>query len=145
MSTLAATESVVRELAAIVGEENVTRPDTNEDLSINGVMPANIVSPRSAEEAAQVMALANGRDLVVAPAGGMTKQDIGGVPDRIDILLSTQHLSGIEHYDPGDLTVGVNTGMSFADLQRELGQHEQWLPYDAANMNHASVGGCMAT
>jgi glycolate oxidase FAD binding subunit len=141
MSTLAATESVVRELGAIVGEENVTR----QELSINGVTPANIVSPRSAEEAAQVMALANGRDLVVAPAGGMTKQDIGGVPERIDILLSTQHLDGIEHYDPGDLTVGVNAGMSFGDLQRELGQHEQWLPYDAANLNHASVGGCMAT
>ena len=59
MSTLAATESVVRELGAIVGEENVTRADANGDLSINGVTPANIVSPRSAEEAAQVMAFAN--------------------------------------------------------------------------------------
>src|SRR6476661_2441862 len=127
MSTMAATESVVRELGAIVGEENVTR----QEISINGVTPANIVSPRSAEEAAQVMAFANGRDLVVAPAGGLTKQDIGGVPERIDILLSTQHLGGIEHYDPGDLTVGVNAGMSFGELQRELGQHEQWLPYDA--------------
>ena len=83
---MAASESVVRELGAIVGEGNVTKYA----LSINGVTPTNVVSPASAEEAAQVLAFANSHDLVVAPAGGLTKQDIGGVPERIDILLSTQ-------------------------------------------------------
>ncbi len=141
MSTIAAAESVVRELGSLVGDGNVTQYA----LSINGVTPTNVVSPASAEEAAQVLAFANSRDLVVAPAGGMTKQDIGGVPERIDILLSTQRLGGIEHYDPGDLTIGVNAGMTFGDVQRTLGEHLQWLPYDVAHLDHATVGGCVAT
>ncbi len=143
MSTVAASESVVRELGSLVGEANVTQSQTS--ISINGVTPAHVVAPASAEEAAQVLAFANNNNLVVAPAGGMTKQDIGGVPERIDILLSTTRLGGIEHYDPGDLTIGVNAGMTFGELQRTLGEHEQWLPYDAANLNHATVGGCVAT
>ena len=102
-----------------MGEANVKQSQIA--ISINGVTPAHVVAPASAEEAAQVLAFANNNNLVVAPAGGMTKQDIGGVPERIDILLSTTRLSGIEHYDPGDLTIGVNAGMTFGDVQRELG------------------------
>jgi glycolate oxidase FAD binding subunit len=141
MSTLAASETIVRELGSIVGERNVTL----DALSINGVTPTHVVAPASAEECAQVLAFANNSNLVVAPAGGMTKQDIGGVPERIDILLSTTRLCGVEHYDPGDLTIGVNAGMTFGEVQRTLGEHLQWLPYDAANLDHATVGGCVAT
>jgi glycolate oxidase FAD binding subunit len=92
-----------------------------------------------------VLAFANSRELVVAPAGGCTKQDIGGIPERVDILLQTTRLSGIAAYDPGDLTVSIRAGTPFADVLATLGEHHQWLPYDAANLNVATVGGCLAT
>lgn len=132
-----------RELAAIVGDLHVTAP--NPALEINGMIPAAVVAPGSAEEVAAVLAFANSHDLVVAPAGGCTQQDIGGVPERIDILLSTARLSGIEHYDPGDLTIGIKAGTPFARAQRELAEHQQWLPCDAANLDRATVGGLLAT
>lgn len=143
MSALAETGSPARELSAIVGEQNVAASDSS--LAINGVFPGLTVSPGSAEEVAAVLAFANSRELVVAPSGGFTKQDIGGIPEQVDILLRTERLGGIQKYDPGDLTVSISAGLPFADVQRTLAEHHQWLPYDAANLERATVGGCVAT
>jgi glycolate oxidase FAD binding subunit len=141
MSTVTSAASVDRELAAIVGEGQVARTD----FEINGVVPGAVVAPGSAEEAAAVLRLANERGLVVAPAGGMTKQQIGGVPERIDILLSTKRMNRIEQYDPGDLTISAAAGMPFAEMQAQLAEHHQWVPCDAAQLETATVGGLMAT
>jgi len=141
MSTVASPASLDRDLAAIVGEGRVTRTD----FEINGIVPAVVVAPGSPEEVGAVLRLANDRGLVVAPAGGLTKQQVGGVPERIDILLSTTRMNKIEQYDPGDLTVAVAAGMPFAEMQRTLGEHHQWVPCDAANLEQATVGGLLAT
>lgn len=129
------------QIAAVVGADHVG----HDDLSINGVIPAVSVSPGSVEELAAVLKMASDHGWVVAPAGGCTRQQLGGVPERVDILLRTRRLNHLEHYDPGDLTIGVGAGMIFADLQRTLAQHQQWLPYDAASLESATVGGLMAT
>jgi glycolate oxidase FAD binding subunit len=141
MSAVATPPSLGRDLATIVGEQHVTQ----ENLEINGVAPAVVVAPGSAEEVAAVMLLANSRGMVVAPAGGFTKQDTGGVPERIDILLRTTRLSSIEHYDPGDLTIGIGAGMTFAQAQQRMIEHQQWVPYDAANLDRATIGGLLAS
>jgi glycolate oxidase FAD binding subunit len=143
MSTVASTAGIERELAALVGEAHVSADCRGFD--INGVAPAMVVSPGSPEEAAAVLRLANERGLVVAPAGGLTKQQVGGVPERVDILLSTTRMDKIEQYDPGDLTVSVAAGMPFAAMQRQLLEHQQWVPCDAANLDRATVGGLLAT
>ncbi len=78
MSSVVSPASVDRDLAAIVGETHITHDLRGFD--INGVAPSVVVFPGSAEEVAAVLHLANERDLVVAPAGGLTKQQIGGVP-----------------------------------------------------------------
>jgi glycolate oxidase FAD binding subunit len=147
MSTVTTPVSVDRDLAAIVGEAHITRTDFDgfEGFGINGVVPAVAVYPGSPEEVAAVLRLANERELVVAPAGGLTKQQIGGVPERVDILLSTSRLNQIEQYDPGDLTIAVAAGMPFAAMQRQLGEHQQWVPCDAANLDRATIGGLLAT
>ena len=142
MSTAEVGISIDRELAAIVGDANVT---LGGEIDINGVIPAAIASPATPEEVAAVLKFANDKGLVVAPAGGCTQQDIGGVPERIDILLSMERMSRIEHYDPGDLTVGVNAGTPFAAAQSKLAEHHQWLPCDAPNLHRATFGGLLAT
>jgi glycolate oxidase FAD binding subunit len=139
--TTAAITSLHQELAAIVGEAYVS----HEQLEINGVAPQLSVAPASQEEIAAVLRLASQRDLVVAPAGGFTKQQIGGVPERVDVLLSTKRLNQIKHYDPGDLTVGVDAGMHLTELLDALGEHQQWIPYDPANPQIATIGGLLAT
>jgi glycolate dehydrogenase FAD-binding subunit len=141
MSTVISPASLDRELAAIVGEGQVARTE----IEINGVVPGVMVSPAAPEEVGAVLRLANERGLVVAPAGGLTRQQIGGVPERIDILLSTARMNKIEQYDPGDLTISVAAGMLFAAMQRELAGHDQWVPCDAAELERATIGGLLAT
>jgi glycolate oxidase FAD binding subunit len=142
----ATAQSVERELASIVGEQNVGAPGLNAgQLEINGVTPGAVVSPGSADEVAAILHLANSRGLVVAPAGGFTQQDIGAVPQRVDILLRTTRMNTIAHYDPGDLTIGINAGMPFGEALGRLEEHRQWLPLDCPNLATATVGGLLAT
>jgi glycolate oxidase FAD binding subunit len=143
MSTVTSAISADRDLMSIVGEAHITHDLRG--FEINGVAPSVVVFPGSAQEVAAVLQLANKRGLMVAPAGGLTKQQIGGVPEKIDILLSTTRMNKIEQYDPGDLTIGVAAGMPFAQMQQQLGEHHQWVPCDAAHLDHATVGGLVAT
>jgi len=140
MSTTTAS-SLERELAAITGEAYVT----HENRDINGVVPAMAVSPGSAEEVAAILKLANDRGLVVAPAGGFTQQQMGGIPERVDILLQTHRMDRIINYDPGDLTVMLEAGITFARAQAKLAEHQQWIPCDAPNLHAATIGGLLAT
>jgi glycolate oxidase FAD binding subunit len=144
MSSVVSPVSADRELAAIVGEANVRHGEPG-NFDINGVEPAVTIYPKSPEEVAAVLRLANERDLVVAAGGGLTKQQIGGVPERVDILLRTTRMNKIEEYDPGDLTIAVQAGMPFAQMLRTLGEHQQWVPCDAARLEHSTVGGLLAT
>src|SRR5437016_9424452 len=141
MTTVAAPTSLERELAAIVGESYVCQ----EQIEVNGVIPAITVLPASAEEIAAVLRLAWERELVVVPAGGCTRQQAGGIPERIDVLLRTERLNQVLQYDPGDLTIGAGAGLRFAEMQRQLGEHQQWIPLDPPHAKAATIGGLLAT
>lgn len=144
MSTLTATGAIERELASIAGEKWVSSGDSDR-YEINGVHPTWTVAPGSTEEVAAILRIANDGNLVVAPAGGMTKQHVGGIPERLDILLLLERLNQVEHYDPGDLTIGVGAGIPFAKMQAALAEHQQWIPLDAPKPNQATMGGLLAT
>jgi glycolate oxidase FAD binding subunit len=141
VSATSAVDTLQQELAAIVGAAHVGLPG----VEINGIAPTVSVEPASEDEIVAVMRVAYQRGLVVAPAGGMTQIQIGGIPERIDILLQTTRLNGIQHYDPGDLTIGVGAGLRLGEMQRELGKHQQWIPYDPPNADSATIGGLLAT
>ncbi len=143
MSAASAVETLQQEFTSIVGAANVGPAAMG--LDISGVTPAMTVTPGSAEEIAAVLRIAYERDLVVAPAGGMTQMQTGGIPDRVDVLLQTTRLDDIKHYDPGDLTIGVGAGIRLGKMQRALGEHQQWIPWDPPNMDSATIGGLLAT
>ena len=134
--------ALARELEAIVGAEYVGE---GAPYAIDGVEPRAVVTPGDAQEAAAVLRYANEHDLVVAAAGGMTHQSIGAIPERIDIVLRTTRLTQIEHYDPGDLTIGVGAGMTIANLSATIGANRQVLPTGIPNRERATVGGLLAT
>jgi glycolate oxidase FAD binding subunit len=47
-------------------------------------------------------------------------------------------------YDPRDLTISVEAGMPFAELQRVLTEHRQMLPLDPPWLSEGTVGGVVA-
>jgi glycolate oxidase FAD binding subunit len=67
---------------------------------------------------------------------------IGNVPSRYDIALRTTTLDRVIEYEPADMTVTVEAGITFGVLQSLLAEHNQFLPIDAPA--DATVGGVLA-
>lgn len=139
--TVTGATTLARDMEAIVGAAHVTEGA----IDIDGVVPRAIVTPAHSEEVAAVLRYANQHGLVVVPGGGLTHQHIGEIPERVDILLRTTRLTGIEHYDAGDLTIGVGAGMTLAQLNSTIGAHQQFLPTGIAGAEQGTVGGLIAT
>ena len=135
-----------RELAAIAGDAYVCEDaGALTGFAIDGVRPAMWVLPGSVEEVAALVRLANVRHANLTVAGGFTKQSMGSVPGNVDILLRTDRLNRILHFDPGDLTIGVEAGCRLGDVQRRVAESGLLLPLDAASAQQATVGGGLAT
>lgn len=141
--TLNAT-NLAHDLAAICGPVNVEEDAALEAFAVDGIVPSVAVAPATASEAAQVISFAAAQNLVVVPAGGFTCMAAGGTPERIDILLRTTRLTGVAHYDPGDLTIGIGAGCTLDALDKLLAPHNQFLPLDIPHREHATVGGVLA-
>ena len=142
----AATVQLGRELASIVGDAYACQdagPLTG--FAIDGVRPGMWVLPGSVEEIAAVVRIANERRASVSVAGGFTKQAMGNVPEKVDILLRTDRLNRVLHFDPGDLTVGVEAGCRLGDVQKRVAKNALLLPLDPAKAQQATIGGVMAT
>jgi glycolate oxidase FAD binding subunit len=119
-----------------------TSPST---LSIDGREPASRVRPASAEELATALASADRERQTVAPVGGGTQLDLGMPPSRLDLVIETTGLNRLVEYEPADLTVTVEAGMRFGDLQRLLGEQGQFLALDPPVQEQATIGGVIAT
>jgi len=146
MSATTSAAGLARELAAIVGEQHTTDdPARTAAFAVDEVSPRAAVEPASAEEVAAVMKYAHAHDLVVVPAGGFTHQFAGAIPGVIDILLRTTRLKAREHYDPGDMMIGVGAGTTLTEVERQIGPHQQMLPLDAPQPEKCTVGGALAS
>jgi glycolate oxidase FAD binding subunit len=116
-----------------------------EIISIDGILPSQILVPEDAQETADVLASAAGLGQAVAPVGGGTALNMGNPPERVDCILSTEHLAGIIDYEPTDLVLSVGAGARFGDVQAVLAEHGQRLPLDPPGGADASIGGLIAT
>jgi glycolate oxidase FAD binding subunit len=135
-----------RELREICGAGYVIEdPAKLEQAQILGVTPAVAIEPASVEEVAAVFFFANVNGLNVVPAGGFTQQQTGNTPDKIDVLLYTTRLTDVEHYDPGDLTIGIGAGWTIAQLSSKVGADGLLFAGDAPIPERATVGGLLAT
>jgi glycolate oxidase FAD binding subunit len=117
-------------------------PPTLEQHAIDGKSPGVVVRPECAEQIAAVLRIANEEDWTVAPVGGGTRQHVGRMPERVDIVLCTDRLNQIEAYDPGDLTISVQAGASVDRVVSSCAQHRQLLPIETAL--GSTVGGAVA-
>jgi glycolate oxidase FAD binding subunit len=146
VSTISAGTRYGRELRAICGADHVMEdPSELHRGVILGIAPGVAVAPASADEIAAVLRFANEHGLSVVPAGGFTQQQVGNLPSRIDVLLYTSRLTDVDHYDPGDLTVGIGAGCTVAQLSAMVGANGLLFAGDAALPERSTVGGLLAT
>jgi glycolate oxidase FAD binding subunit len=142
VSTTTTASRLGRELTAICGAEYVVEAPSE---TILGVTPAVAVRPGSADEIAAILRFAYEHGLSVVPAGGLTQQHTGNRPQQIDVVLYTSRLTDVEHYDPGDLTIGVGAGWTIARLSSKVAADKLFFAGDPALPESATVGGMLAT
>lgn len=61
-----------------------------------------------------------------------------------DVTLTTNCLNRVLEYDPRDLVVSVEAGISYRDLSRVLAEHRQMIPLDPPFSEGATIGGIVA-
>lgn len=135
-------------LASIVGEENFTY-DWDDKQVKKAISPGNlphcIVYPQTQEQLAEVITEAYRNKWRVLPCGNGSKLKWGALAEGFDIVVSTQHLNKIINHAVGDLTLTVEAGVKFADVQATLAKHNQILALNPTAPDSATIGGIIAT
>lgn len=141
VSTTALTDA----LAGIVGSEHLsTDPVSLERHAVDGVRPCWIALPTSIEELTRLLCLASEEHLAVVPYGTGARIGVGNLPARADLVIGMRRLSGLVEYQPDDLTVTVEAGITLQALAARLAPRRQFLPLDPLVGAPRSVGGAVA-
>ncbi len=115
------------------------RPGTRGD-AVSGVVPREVVSPRSAEEVAALLRDSGGS---VVAVGGRTKTGWCPPPSSCDLVLETAGLDRIVEHTAGDLVVVAEAGVALSVLQEELAGAGQMLALDPPDQG-ATLGGIVS-
>ncbi|CEJ46649.1 FAD-binding oxidoreductase [Umezakia ovalisporum] len=107
--------------------------------------PTCIVYPRTQRQLAAVIAEAHRHRWRVLPCGKRSKINWGGLATGIDIVVSTERINQLIAHAVGDLTVTVEAGMQFSQLQGILAQARQFIALDPSKPELATIGGIVAT
>src|ERR687885_765143 len=146
-------KAIAQKLASIVSEsaicdwehlpsmcqERLKRANPSENI------PSCMVYPHTVEELKSVMSCAHSNGWSVLPCGSGSKLGWGGIGKNIDLVVSTERLNRVIEHAVGDLTVTVEAGVKFADLQEILIKTSQFLPLEPAYPQDATIGGIVAT
>ncbi len=148
MNSIASTlTSILSAENAVISWENLT-PTQKQNLqrSIHPKShPSCVVYPHSQAELAAVITTANSHQWRVLTWGSGSKINWGGLAEIIDIIVSTEHINQLIEHAVGDLTVTVEAGMKFAQIQEILAKSGQTLALDPAAPELATIGGIVAT
>jgi glycolate oxidase FAD binding subunit len=119
--------------------------ETRSRYAVDGIVPNAVALPSSEADVAAILREAARAEMVVVPWGAGTKQDLGRPLERIDLVLSLEKLNRVVDYVPADMTVTIEAGMRFAELQALTARHGQTVSLDPPRAAGATIGGIVAT
>jgi glycolate oxidase FAD binding subunit len=114
-------------------------------FAIEGRVPGMAVRPASREELSECLAAATRERLAVVPWGGGTTLRRGAPPERYDLAVDVRGLDRVVEFDPEDLTITVECGITLEALAGTLADRGQELPIEGAGFREATLGGALAT
>ena len=120
-------------------------PDELRNYAVDGLLPRFAVRPETVEQVSQTVALANQQGFTLLTRGGGSRLNLGGIPERFDILLETTKLTRLLEHEAPDLTCHVEAGITLAELQTKLATKGQRLALDPPNTQQATIGGILAS
>ncbi len=114
-------------------------------ILLDGISPRQTAVPNDATDVAQLLRNASDEKAIVVPRGGGTMLDLGAPMDRVDLDLSLEKLTRVLDYQPANLTVRTEAGITLGELNRTLAEHGQFVPLDPPCPGQATAGGILAT
>ncbi len=138
-------ERLREQLAGIVGTDHIVAAESCAPYVVDDQIPGAVVFPANVQELAEIMMLASSERLSVIPRGSGTKIGLGRVPERVDLVVGLTQLKQIIDHEPGDLTATFQAGILLCEVQTSLHGSGQFLPFDPAHSEHATIGGILAT
>jgi glycolate oxidase FAD binding subunit len=105
----------------------------------------DVLRPQSPEELAEAMGWASARTQTIELGGNSSKRLMGGPAGQSNMTISTAAMRRVREYEPRDLTISVEAGMTYCALSRLVAEHHQMIPLDPPFAGAATIGGIVAT
>lgn len=143
------TADILHQLEQIVGAEHVTTASdvitkNSQDALKQVFCAAAVVFPRTAEEIAAIMRLANERRFYVTARGGGVGYTGGAVPVRGGVVLATSRLNQILEINKADLVAIVEPAVTNYELQQAVEAQGLFYPPDPSSWKESFIGGNIA-
>ena len=103
-----------------------------------------VLQPTDIAELSEIMAGCGAEGRSVELRGNFSKRWMGGPVAAADTIISAARMNRVVNYEPRDLTISVEAGMPFRQLQDLLRENNEMLALDPPMDEHATVGGVMA-
>ena len=133
------------QLEDLVGAPHVSAgAAANAAFAVDGQVPDLVVRPGTQDEVSHVVRACAEAGQSVIPWGGGTSMGLGNIPARADVVLRLDRLDRVVEWDPANLVVAVEAGMSLAALAEHTTQGGSLLPMDPPAFGQATVGGMLA-
>ena len=103
-----------------------------------------MLAPSNSAELAEALRDAAAAGRTISLAGNSTKRRMAGPLEPADVALTTMSLRGVLQYEPRDLTISVNAGVSWCEFTHLLAENRQMVPLDPPFAEGATVGGVIS-
>ncbi|WP_375340027.1 FAD-binding oxidoreductase [Okeania sp. KiyG1] len=149
-----------QELATIVGKDNISLwqdiDQAKKQQISQAIAPDTtincIVYPETQAQLSTIVTCCAKNNCAILPCGSGSKVHWGGLM-KVDptthkqgiIVVSSDRLNHLIEHAVGDLTVTVEAGMKYAELQETLAKTGQFIAIDPAYPETATIGGIIAT
>src|SRR4030042_3294873 len=142
-------QTIVKQIRNIAGKENVfedkeTRICYSYDATNIKYLPDLVVYPRTREQIAAILKLANEARFPGISRGAGTGFTGGTLPVEGGVILVLTKMNRILQIDPDNLLAIVEPGVVTADLQKEVEKMGLFFPPDPASLKSSTLGGNVA-
>ena len=136
------TSNLAQQLANLLGPDSVPAA---EGYAVDGVAPRAVARPADRRGVGELLRWASANGVKVFPYGGGVFTGLGNLPSQVDVALDLSRLNRVMDYQPADLTVTAEAGITLESLRRELVQGDKYVSLEAPLPHRATVGGILAT
>jgi len=126
-------QQISHALAGTIGEAFIkTDPDVLAQYAVDHIEPQAVIFPKNTQAVSEIVKYANQKNLALVSWGAGTKMSMGNPPQRLDLVVCTSRMNHMTDVDTANLTLTVEAGVKFRDIQARLATEEDrcYLPLE---------------